>query len=117
MDVPYTAIFLGLLLAYMVYSQWVGLDSRYPIAAALVLLVIAAITDAVGAVSLANILAIFVFFLLGAGVILLLVDHVRSNRAVTKADATRSATAESPSPKPAQKPQPAAQHALNRLQK
>ena len=40
MTFPYVAAFLVLLLAYMVYSQWARLDSRYPIAAALLLLVI-----------------------------------------------------------------------------
>lgn len=80
MAVPYTEIFLGLLLAYMVYSAWARLDGRYPIGAALVLLVAAAVTDAAGATSAANTLAIFVFFLLAAGVILLLVEHIREGR-------------------------------------
>jgi hypothetical protein len=61
----------------MIYSQWVRLDSRYPIVAALVLLVLAAIADAVGSANAANLLAIFVIFLLGAGVVLLILDHLR----------------------------------------
>ncbi len=69
--------FLLLLLAYMVYSQWVGLDSRYPIAAALVLLVVAAVLDAGGETGPANTLATYLFFLLAAGVVLLLADHLR----------------------------------------
>lgn len=72
--------FLAVLLVYMVYSQWVHLDSRYPVAAALVLLVIDAIVDAGGDTNLANTLAIYVFFLLSAGVLLLLVDHAREAR-------------------------------------
>ncbi len=69
--------FLLLLVVYMVYSQWVGLDSRYPIAAALVLLVVAAVLDAGGETGPANTLASYLFFLLAAGVVLLLTDHVR----------------------------------------
>lgn len=80
MSFPYTEVFLGLLLAYMVYSVWVGLDARYPIAAALVLLVATAVVDALGNVASANTLAEFVFFLLGAGVVLLLIEHVREGR-------------------------------------
>jgi len=77
MDVPYTEIFLGLLVAYMVYSVWARLDGRIPIGAALVLLVVTAIVDAAGDVDAANSLAEFVFFLLAAGVVLLLVEHLR----------------------------------------
>ncbi len=69
--------FLLLLGIYMVYSQWAGLDSRYPIAAALVLLVVAAVLDAGGETGPANTVATYLFFLLAAGVVLLLVDHVR----------------------------------------
>lgn len=80
MAFPYEAVFVALLGAYMVFSEWEGLDSRYPIVAGLVLLVAAAIADAAGAASTANTLAVYVFFLLGAGVILLLVDYVRQAR-------------------------------------
>lgn len=80
MTFPFSVVFLGLLLAYMVYSVWAGLDARYPIAAALVLLVVTAVVDAVGQTGPANTLAEFVFFLLGGGVVLLLVDHVRERR-------------------------------------
>jgi hypothetical protein len=78
---PFVAVFLGLLLAYMVYSAWARLDARFPIGAALALLVVTAVVDAAGATAAANTLAEYVFFLLGAGVILLLVDHVREGRA------------------------------------
>jgi hypothetical protein len=77
---PYVELFLGLLVAYMGYSLWAGLDSRYPIAAALVLLVVTAVVDAAGNTAAANTLAEYVFFLLGAGVLLLLIDHVRAGR-------------------------------------
>jgi len=64
----------------MVYSEWTRLESRYLVAAALVLLAVTAVEDAAGAVSLANLLAEFVFLLLAGGVLLLLVDHVRDAR-------------------------------------
>lgn len=84
---PFVPVFLVLFLAYMVYSEWARLDSRYPIAAALGLLVVTAVVDASGAVGVANTLAEFVFFLLAGGVVLLLVDHVREGRATpTTAD-------------------------------
>jgi hypothetical protein len=74
---PYVPVFLGVLLVYMVYSEWSHLDSRYLVAGALGLLIITAIVDAAGATAAANTLAEFVFFLLAGGVVLLLVDHVR----------------------------------------
>jgi len=77
MDIPYSTIFVGLLLAYMVYSVWARLDGRFPIVAALVLLVVTAVVDAAGDTNAANSLAEYVFFLLAAGVVLLLVEHVR----------------------------------------
>ncbi len=80
MAFPSTEVFLGLLVGYMVYSVWARLDARYPIAAALVLLVATAVVDALGSTASANTLAEFVFFLLGAGVVLLLIDHVREGR-------------------------------------
>lgn len=73
--------FLALLLAYMVYSQWTRLDSRYLILAALVLLVITAAVDAAGAIGTANVLAVYVFYLLAGGVLLLVIDHIREERA------------------------------------
>lgn len=77
MAVPYTEVFVGLLLAYMAYSVWARLDGRYPIGAALALLVVTAIVDATGDTAAADTLAEFVFFLLGAGVVLLLIEHLR----------------------------------------
>ncbi len=81
MSLPYTELFVGLLVAYMVYSAWARLDSRYLIAGALALLVAAAIVDAGGATGAANTLAVYVFLLLAGGVVLLLVDHVRDRPA------------------------------------
>jgi hypothetical protein len=77
---PYVLAFVGLLAAYVGYSLWARLDPRWPIGAALVLLVVAAIVDAAQAVDAANVLAEFVVFLLGAGVLLLLLEHARDAR-------------------------------------
>ncbi len=96
MGFPYVEVFLGLLLGYMVYSVWADLDARFPIGAALVLLVATAVVDALGATDSANTLAEFVFFLLGAGVVLLLIEHVREGRRA-ESTGTASAVAESPS--------------------
>ncbi len=86
MAFPFVPVFLGLLLAYMVYSEWAGLDSRYLVAGALVLLIATAVVDAAGATTAANTLAEFVFFLLGGGVVLLLVDHLRDARRAPRPD-------------------------------
>jgi hypothetical protein len=76
----YTLAFLGLLGVYGIYSVWVKLDPRYPVAGGLALLVVSALVDAAGATATANTLATYVFYLLGAGVLLLLVDHGRAAR-------------------------------------
>lgn len=97
---PYTEVFLGLLLAYMVYSVWARMDARYPIAAALALLVVTAVVDALGDYASANTLAEFVFFLLGAGVVLLLIEHVRENprRSTTSVEGGGSGSAPDAAP-------------------
>jgi hypothetical protein len=77
MSFPYLAVFGILLLVYVGYSLWERLDPRYPIGAALVLLVATAITEAVGASPQADTLAEYVFLLLVGGVVLMLLDQVR----------------------------------------
>ncbi|MGI0070885.1 MAG: hypothetical protein ACRECT_02255 [Thermoplasmata archaeon] len=89
MAFPYVLAFLVILLVYMVYSEWAGLDSRWLVASALVLLVATAVVDAAGATNLANTLAEFVFFLLAGGVVLLLIDHVREGPTVVPTPASR----------------------------
>ncbi len=120
MALPYEAIFLGLLIAYMIYSQWIRLDSRYPIAGALLLLVVAAVADALGQSGAANTLAIYVFFLLAGGVLLLLLDHVREERQKAVAAHGTSAPAwRQPGQPTAESPhegQGSAQQAFNDLQ-
>jgi hypothetical protein len=86
MTLPYPLLFLALLVAYMVYSEWASLDARYLVGAALALLVVAAIADAVGSTAAANSLAEYVLFLLAGGVVLLLVDHLRTGRAPANGD-------------------------------
>jgi hypothetical protein len=76
-----TLAFLGVLLVYMVYSQWVRLDSRYLVVGALVLLVITGVVDVAGDTNPANVLAEYVLFLFNGGVVLLFVDYLRENRA------------------------------------
>lgn len=80
MGVSYTDLFLILLAAYSIYSVIVRLDPRYPVAGALLLLVAAAVADAGGSTATANSLAEFCFLLLAAGVLLLLIEHLREAR-------------------------------------
>jgi hypothetical protein len=77
MAFPYLELFGVLLLLYMGYSFWERLDPRYPVGAALVLLVATALTEAVGATAQADTLAEYVFLLLVGGVVLMLLDRVR----------------------------------------
>ena len=114
MAVPYTLLFLPLLGAYMVYSEWARLDSRYPIGAALLLLVATAVTDAAGAVAAADTLAEYVFFLLAAGVVLLLVDHVRSDRAQAQAGSDGRPAPAGPAGHSADERDPVSDQALDR---
>jgi hypothetical protein len=117
-QLPLVEIFLGLLLLYMVYSQWRGLDSRYPIVAALILLVVTALVDAGGDLNAANTLAEFVFFLLAAGVILLLVDHVREARhgpGSPRRD-DRSIRADPPATDPMEQTERPTDHSLDRFE-
>jgi len=116
MDVPYTAIFLGLLVAYLVYSLWARLDGRYPIGAALALLVVTAIVDAAGDTDAANSLAEFVFFLLAGGVVLLLIEHVRDRPSPADSGRSRAAGAQRPSPEPPEEPEGSAEQALHGLE-
>jgi uncharacterized membrane protein YoaK (UPF0700 family) len=74
---PYVPVFIVLLVAYMVYSEWAGLDSRFVVVAAFVLLIVTAAAYAVGTIDLADSLAGFVVYLLAGGVVLVLVDEVR----------------------------------------
>ncbi|HUJ77735.1 MAG TPA: hypothetical protein VLX64_01875 [Thermoplasmata archaeon] len=86
MTPPFPLLFLALLVAYLIYSVATRLDPRYPIGGALVLLVVAAVADAAGDVAVANSVAEYVFFLLGGGVLLLLIDHLRTSRAAPSGD-------------------------------
>jgi len=116
MDVPYTAVFVGLLLAYMVYSVWVRLDGRYPIGAALALLIVTAVVDALGATNAADTLAEYVFFLLGAGVVLLLIEHLRERPKSTAVASAPSLPAESVPTEPPQQGQGSPEKALDGLE-
>jgi hypothetical protein len=113
---PYVLVFLVLLVAYMVYSQWVRMDSRYPIAGALVLLVATAVVDAAGNVPAANTLAEFVFILLAAGVVLLLLDHARDARRSAASDDSGLRPGQTEPAEPSQDRQGPAEHSLDRAE-
>jgi hypothetical protein len=76
----YQAIFGLLLLVYLGYSYWARLDPRYPVAAALVLLVVAAALDALGEQGAAIVVGVYVLLLLLGGVALLVAEHLRRPR-------------------------------------
>jgi len=78
--VPYLLLFVVLLAVYLVYSAWVRLDPRYPIVAALALLIVTAVLDAAGESASSNTFAEYVFILLAGGIVLLLLDHARESR-------------------------------------
>jgi hypothetical protein len=114
--IPYIPLFLALLLAYMAYSEWARLDSRFLVVAALVLLVATAMVDASGAIAAADTLAVYVFFLLAGGVALLFVDHLRE-RAGAVADRPRSSAVrpwQAEPAEPAEERQGAAEQSLER---
>jgi len=67
-----------LLLIYFIVSLKLKLDSRIPIALALGLLFLTAITLVRGAESSANQLAIFAYYLLVVGVVLQLIEYIRN---------------------------------------
>jgi hypothetical protein len=77
MAFPYREAFGALFLLYLVYSFWQRIDPRYPIAAALLLLVATALVEAGGATDAADTLAEYVFVLLVGGAVLLLVERLR----------------------------------------
>jgi len=115
MNIPYTPIFVGLLVAYLAYSVWARLDGRYPIGAALALLVITAIVDAAGDVNAANTLAEFVFFLLAGGVVLLLIEHVRGRPESVDEAVSGNVGAQSPPAQPTEERKGPPKEALDRL--
>ena len=77
MAVPWTLVFVSLLVAYVISSEWSGLDSRYPIVLGLCVLLISAGFDAAGRPTTANILTEYAVLFLAAGVLLLIIDHFR----------------------------------------
>lgn len=68
-----------ILLAYIPISLKLKLDERYPIAIALLLLILCAITLAQGFEDYANMIAVYTYYFLVIGVILLFIGHVRSS--------------------------------------
>jgi len=116
MALPYPLLFLALLAAYMLYSAWAGLDARLPVAAAVVLIAASAVADATGRPGAANTFLEYAFFLLAAGVVLLVIDRARRARAGTTADGPSAGTVAPmrPPPEAVQELHPAAEQPLDR---
>jgi hypothetical protein len=79
-SVPFIEIFLVLFGAYLFFSEWIGLDSRYPILLAIVLLAAAALSDALGDLALATVSTEYALLVLTGGLFLLIVAHFREDR-------------------------------------
>jgi hypothetical protein len=62
------------------------LDERYPIAVAIFLLILSAITLAQGFEEKANLIAIYAYYFLVIGVILLFIDFLRNKEKYEKED-------------------------------
>ena len=86
MAFPYTEVFHGLLLAYMDSSVWARLDARYPIAAALVLLVVTAIPMGVVLSLVASFVHSLALPAVGLGVAVLFVVLVLVTKSVDEGD-------------------------------
>jgi hypothetical protein len=118
MAFPYLAVFGVLFLVYMGYSFWARLDPRYPIGAGLVLLVATALTEALGASPAAATLAEYVFVLLTGGVVLMLLDRVRTaSGPMPTGDQSREASGvpEEQPPHPTDEGQGPPEHPLDHL--
>jgi hypothetical protein len=76
-SVPYQLVFLAFLGVYVLYSAGLGLNPRWPVYGALLLLVAAALAHALGASDAADEFALDAVFLLGAGVTLVAFDRWR----------------------------------------
>jgi hypothetical protein len=117
MPFPLLATFGVLLVLYMACSLWARLDPRYLIAGGVALLVATACTEAAGYSSAANVLAEYVFLLLGGGVILLLVEpFLRNTRPSTPPLSERPPDAEEHPPDPAEQGNLSSQQALDHLE-
>jgi hypothetical protein len=108
---PYLLVFLGLLLAYAVYSLWSHLDPRLPLVAAVVLLVAAGVCDVAGDIGAANELAEFVFVLLASGLLLLLLERAR--RPASRAAPGSSGAGDAEAPDPPQERERATEQSLD----
>jgi uncharacterized membrane protein len=75
-----------LLLLYIPLSLKLKLDERYPIAVAIFLLILSAITLAQGFEERANRIAIYAYYFLVIGIILLFIDFLRNKEKYEKED-------------------------------
>lgn len=114
MGLPAVPVFLVLLVAYTAYSWWSSLDPRYPLLAAFALLVACAGLAALGEVGVANTVAVFVFLLLGSGVLLMLLDRLRERRRARDPGGDRAPS--EMGRQPSDEEDPASEHPLDRLQ-
>lgn len=112
MTIPYQDVFLVLLVGYCGYSLWAGLSPRYPLFAALLLLLAAAGTNWAGATEASNNLGLDAIFVLAAAVGLTSLEIVRARGLRPRA----AGVADPPAADTPQPGQPSSQHSLDDLQ-
>jgi drug/metabolite transporter superfamily protein YnfA len=78
----YTVAFMGIALVYALYSGWARLDPRWPLAAALLLFVGAAVLRIDGAQIGGNLLTAYGMVSILVSLALMLTEHVRRTGAV-----------------------------------
>ncbi len=84
MDAAFLALWLVIVSAYAGYSLWARLDPRYLLGAALLMVIAAAVLEALGDVAAANALAVDTFFAFLAGLVVLVLDRAISERRATR---------------------------------
>lgn len=76
----YLFVFVIVVIAYVIYSAWTRLDSRFLIVAVVVIPTIAAIEYGLGRTGQASSLADYFFIVLGGFIALLVIDDLRGDR-------------------------------------
>jgi hypothetical protein len=111
-SIPFQLGFLAVLLVYALYAAAVGLNPRWPVYGALLVLLLAAVAEGLGSTGAANQLALDVVFLLAVGVALIAFDRWRGRAR----SAPTVAPTNPPGADPAEQREPASQHPLHDLE-
>lgn len=80
MTLSFLLIFVLLLPVYLVSAEWAKLDSRYPLAMAVLLLGAALVIASAGNLKVASALTPYVFYLLAGGAVAVGISQLRPSR-------------------------------------